>query len=362
MKIHGILMTLCLVLAAGSVVIGQETVKPTDNSVSVPGVPPKITKNDDTTKQITVDEEKNNDDLTATSSTQTTDNKDTKDRYRIGYQDTLDVTIYRHPELSGQVNVNPDGTINLFRLEKPIIALCKTENELKNEIADAYRKDYLRDPFVNVRAVDQKSQSFAVIGSVEKPGTFYVNRKIRLLELLAYAGGPNDDAGQRLIVARTGSPSTCREDVAVQINQDEQISLLDYKIKDILESKENLWMQPGDIVSVLDADVVYVVGNVNKRQTLKLKEPITLSQAIAAAEGVKDTTDKSSVKILRRKPDSLDREELVFNLKDIENQKIVDPELEPNDIVAVSKDSKKLIIKGFVDAIKSGIPTLFYRF
>ena len=352
MKMTGFLMTFCLVLIFGTIAFGQETVKPADNSV----------KSTDKRVEKTEIIDNKNADTAMTSTAAKPTSKDTKNRYRIGYEDTLEVRVTRHEALSGQFSVNPDGTINLPQIDTPIVAVCKTEQQLANDIAAEYRKDYLRNPYVNVRAVDQKSQSFSVIGSVEKPGTFYVNRQIRLLELLAFAGGPNDDAGQRLIVARTGSLSTCDEDVPVQNDEEKQISLIDYKIRDILESKENLWMQPGDIVSVLDADVVYVTGNVNKRQTLKLKEPITLSQAIAASEGVKDTTDKSSVKILRRKADSLDREELVYNLKDIESQKIADPELEPNDIVAVSKDTKKVIIKGFVEALKSGIPSLFYRF
>lgn len=359
MKILGILITFCLVFALGTFAFGQETVKPADNSVKVPGKSVRETEKkaveDEADKTAVVDTKDTQPDTAKTSDGQ-------NDRYRIGYQDTLEIIIYRHPELSGAVNVNPDGTINLFRLEKPIIAVCKTENQLRNEIAAAYRENYLRDPYVNVRAVDQKSQSFAVLGSVEKPGTFYVNRRIRLLELLAFAGGPSKDAGQTLIVARTGSLSTCRDDSSATTGNDENVALLYYKISDITESKENLWMQPGDIVSVKDADVVYVVGNVNKPQEIKLKEPITLSQAIAAAQGTKSSTDKKNVRILRRKPDSFDREELSFNLQDIESQKVSDPVLEPNDIVAVSKDQQKVIVKGIFDIIKTGVPSLFYRF
>lgn len=351
MKILGTIMTFCLVCVFGTFAAGQVVVKPADNTVK-------------TTKKIDKDDAENpkiielNDKNTSVAEVP----KNSTERYRIGFQDTLEITVYNHEKLSGQFSVNPDGTIKLFRLDKPIIAVCKTENELREEIAAAYRENYLRDPYVNVRAVDQKSQSFAVIGAVQKPGTFYVNRRIRLLELLAYAGGPNDDAGQKLIVARTGSSSACRDDSTVAAyDADADMTLLDFKIKDIKEGKQNLWMQPGDIVSVLDVDVAYVVGNVNSAQEIKLREPITLSQAIAKAEGVKDTTDKASVTILRRKEDSFDREELVYNLKDIEQQKISDPILQPNDIVAVSKDKTKVAIKGLMDVLKSGLPTIFYR-
>src|SRR5262249_61197786 len=84
---------------------------------------------------------------------------DTNERYRIGYQDTLEIQVFRHPELNRRVNVNPNGTINLFRLDQPIVAVCKTENELAKDIEKAYEKDYLRNPEVSVIAVEQKSQA-----------------------------------------------------------------------------------------------------------------------------------------------------------------------------------------------------------
>src|SRR5262249_4222433 len=49
------------------------------------------------------------------------------DRYRIGYQDTLDIQVFRHPELNKRVSVDAKGTITLFRLDTPIVAVCRTE-------------------------------------------------------------------------------------------------------------------------------------------------------------------------------------------------------------------------------------------
>lgn len=282
------------------------------------------------------------------------------DRYRIGYQDVLDVQVFRHPELNLRVTVNPNGVIYLNRLEKPIVAVCKTERQLANDIIDAYKVKYLRDPQVNVAIVEQKSQSVAVIGAVEKPGNFYVSRRVHLLELLAMAGGPNKEAGTRLIVARTGSSSNCQAPDADPAAGDE-IALMGYKIRDVQEGKKTLWMQPGDVVSVLDADIVYVYGNVNHQGEIKVREPITLTQAIASAEGLKSATRMDRIRILRQKPDSLDREELVFNLKEIDAGKERDPYLEPNDIVAVSQDSAKSILLSVGNAFKYSIPTVITR-
>ena len=105
----------------------------------------------------------------------------TADRYRIGYQDAIEVQVFGQPQLSQRVRVNSNGTVNLFRLPQPLVAVCKTERELANDIADAYRKDYLRNPEVNVTTVEQLSQSFAVIGAVEKPANYFISKRPRLL-------------------------------------------------------------------------------------------------------------------------------------------------------------------------------------
>lgn len=285
---------------------------------------------------------------------------DRDDRYRIGLQDVLTIQVFRHPELGITAPVNPNGTIYLYRLEKPVVALCKTERELAADIAAAYKVSYLRDPQVNVVVSEQKSQSLSVIGAVEKPGTFYLNKRMHLLGLLALAGGPNKESGTRLIVARAGSNSSCRGNND-NTAQGDEIALMGFKVRDIQEGKKTLWMQPGDVVSVLDADVVYVYGNVAKPGELKVREPITLTQAIASAEGLKSATDKGNVRILRQKADSLDRDEIVVDLAAVEKGKAKDPYLEPNDIVAVSKDKAKDIMLGIGAALRNGIPTILSR-
>jgi polysaccharide export outer membrane protein len=286
--------------------------------------------------------------------------QNSEDRYRIGYQDTLAIQIFRHPELTQKVNVNANGTINLFRIDTPIVAVCKTEQELSADIAEAYKKDYLRNPEVQVVAVEQKSQAFGVMGAVDKPGSYYINRRVRLLELLSFAGGPNKEAGSRVLVSRGGSTTNCRtpsSNAAV----DNDSELMTYRLKDVLEAKVNLYMQPGDVVYVADADVIYVYGNVNKQGQVKITEPITLTQAIASSEGLKPATKKDTVRVIRQKPGSLERDEFVYNLNDIDKRKINDPYLEPNDIVAVSEDKTRSILNALKNSLTQGLPSLFYR-
>ena len=298
---------------------------------------------------------------TTTAAVLTTDGSPGKDeRYRIGFQDSLEVQVFRHPELTQRVNVNTNGTINLFRLNEPILAVCKTESELANDIADAYRKDYLKNPEVKVLAVEQRSRAFAVIGAVVNPGKYMISRRVRLLELISEAGGPSKEAGTRVWVVRLGSTSNCTLNEA-PVAEGADMTLLDYRLKDIIEGKENLVMRPGDIVSVMKADAVFVFGNVNKQGRVEIKEPLTLTQALASAEGLKSASDKGKILVIRQIPGSLERKEFAYDLNDITKRKVPDPFLEPNDVVAVNTDKTKEIFQSIGRSLTNGIPSLFYR-
>jgi polysaccharide export outer membrane protein len=292
---------------------------------------------------------------------QTPADRTTRDeRYRIGFQDVLSIQVFRHPELTIDATVNPNGVIYLYRLEKPIVAVCKTERELADDIAAAYKVSYLKNPQINVIVREQKSQSMAVIGAVEKPGTFFVSKRVHLLELIAMAGGPNKESGTRVIVQRPGSSTNCKMPDGSKVI-DDNIALLGFKMRDIQEGKKTLWMQPGDVVSVMDADTVYVYGNVIKPGEVRFREPITLRQAIASSQGLKPATEKNAVRILRQIPDSIERTELVFDLIAIDKGKVSDPYLEPNDIVAISKDGTKDILNGILRTVTNSVPTVLSR-
>jgi polysaccharide export outer membrane protein len=282
------------------------------------------------------------------------------EKYRIGFQDTVAIEVFRHPELSLTVNVSPDGTIRMPRIDNPIVAVCKTERELGDTITNYY-KSYLKNPFVTARAVEQRSQPFAVVGAVQKPGSFYLNRKIRLLELLAFAGGPNVEfAGSKIQIARVGNINGCAEPTEEE-KAEETFEFIGYNLNDVLQGKVNPLMQPGDIVSILIAEEAYVVGNVNKPTKVTLNEPKTLTQALAIAGGIDKTANTGKVVIQRHDPGSGIKKELVFNLKDIREQKIPDPQLQANDIVQVSNDKVKGFIKGFREIITNTIPSTITR-
>jgi polysaccharide export outer membrane protein len=277
--------------------------------------------------------------------------------YRIGFQDILQVVVYRHPELSQTVSVGQDGRIYLPRIKDPIVAVCKTDRELAQLITELY-KNYLRTPFVNVRTVEQRSQPFAVIGAVNKPGNFYLNQKVRLLQLLSLAGGQDvEKSGSRIQVARIGNLSAC----SPSDERDGDVEFFAYELNDVLSGKSNPWMEPGDIVSVLEASEAYVVGEVFEPAKILLKEPVTLSEAIAKAGGLGPNAKTTKVVIQRKEKGSPVRTELVFNLKEIKAKNMPDPLLQANDIVEVSSSQGKVIKKSLWKIFTQGLPNIFYR-
>ena len=209
-------------------------------------------------------------------------------------------------------------------------------------------------------AVEQRSQVFGVVGAVKKPGSFFLNRKIRLLELLALAGGPDVEfAGSKIQIARGGNLNGCA--VNSDENDDDNFEFIGYRLNDVLQGKENPLMQPGDIVSILIAEEAYVIGDVKKPTKVVLNEPKTLTQALAIAEGMDSTANTAKVIIQRQEPGSGVKKELVFNLKEIRDRKVPDPQLQGNDIVVVSTDNFKRVKKGILDIIKNSSPTTILR-
>lgn len=359
MKLARIISLLCMVIFVSSLALpegfGQkaENVKPiekSDSSGEKKSPQQQIEKSETSEAQNNV----------VAAINQNTDKNTQNERYRIGYQDTIEVSVFRHPELLQNTILNPDGTINLPRIDVPVMAVCKTEGELKNNITALY-KTYLRDPFVTVRVVNQMSQGFAVIGAVQKPGNFYLNRRVRLLELLSLAGGQDVEfAGGKIQVARIGNVTGCKGTTDVTSEKDD-IEFLSFRLRDVLEGKQNPWLHPGDIVSVMQAEEAYVIGNVNKPTKISLREPVTLTMALAQAEGTDKNAEKGKVIIQRQEPGSAIKTELAFNLKDIRDKKIPDPFLQANDIVSVGTDKIKSLSNGLLKIVTGALPNAVYR-
>jgi len=266
------------------------------------------------------------------------------DRYRIGAGDVLDVRIYNRPQLSRDaVRVEGNGMIRMPLIETEIQAACLTEGELAKEIATRYTK-YYRNLQVDVFIKEFHSRQIAIIGAVNDQGRFELQRRIRLLELLTYAKGPSAKAGQTINVVHSSAPSLCKKD------DDEIGAFASYRLSDTLtgDSKANPYLEAGDIVTLPEADQVYVVGNVFMPITIPLKEPITVSRAIAMAGGTRQDTKKDKIRIVRQEPGAQTKKEMLVDLSAIERRQAEDIQLLPNDIVDVPTSAGRSLLRGLI--------------
>src|SRR5919112_482794 len=281
------------------------------------------------------------------------------DRYRIGPADVLDIRIYNRPQLSRDaVRVEGNGMIRMPLIENDIQAACMTEGELAKEISTRYAR-YYKNLQVDVFIKEYHSRQVAIIGAVNDQSRFELQRRVRLLELLTYAKGPSAKAGQTINIVHSTASSPCKQ----ADETDESAAFSSYKLSDVLQGdpKSNPYLEAGDIVTVPEADQVYVVGNVFMPLTISLKEPITLTRAIAMAGGLKQDTRKDKIRVLRQEPGTTIRKEITVDLSAIEKKRSEDLSLAPNDIIDVPTSAGKSFLRSLIQGVVPGVGQLPVR-
>ena len=163
--------------------------------------------------------------------------------YIIGPGDTVNVYVYRAPELSVDVPVRPDGRIST-PLVPDVIALGKTPSQLSATIQQALGK-YIKDPNVTVMVTSfagPPDRQIRVIGEVAQPLAMPYRVQLSLLDVvIATKGLTRFAAGNRAVVVRQepGGPRT-----------------YNVRLDDLLKDgdvSQNVLMQPGDTLFVPQA-------------------------------------------------------------------------------------------------------------
>lgn len=159
--------------------------------------------------------------------------------YRIGPLDTLNIVVWRNPELSGPVTVRPDGFISM-PLIGDLKAAGKTPTELSQEARTTLVKLVL-DPVVSIVVTGVNAVSadqVRIVGEVPKPQSVPYRQDLTLLDVMIQVGGITDFADGNNAVLIRGSEGG------------KQYSI---KLKDLLKRSDisaNVVLLPGDIVMV----------------------------------------------------------------------------------------------------------------
>ena len=125
--------------------------------------------------------------------------------YKIGPLDSVNVNVWRNPELSMNVTVRPDGKISAPLIED-LPALGKDPTTLARDIERALSK-YIRDPVVTVIVagfVGPYPEQIRVVGEAAKPQAIPYRQGMTVLDLMIVVGGLTDFAdGNNASILRT---------------------------------------------------------------------------------------------------------------------------------------------------------------
>jgi polysaccharide biosynthesis/export protein len=269
-------------------------------------------------------------------------------KYLLGPGDVLDLRVYNEPQFNGPLVVDDEGNVAIPFIEAPIRAQCRSDREIKVDVIKALSK-FLNKPQINLRLTEAKSRPPAVVfGAVRSPSRVQMQRRVKLLDLLATSGGVTEAAGGDIQIFHT-EPIMCpdAEDLAALPAESfkpadpTQVGYDIFSLRDLKDGKPeaNPIVRPGDIVIVQESQPVYMTGAVRQPMSLYLKDGMQLKQAIAMVGGLGKDAKSSAVVIWRRKKGQTEPEKMIVNFKDIQKEKIKDIQLQPYDIVDVPDNS-----------------------
>jgi protein involved in polysaccharide export with SLBB domain len=249
--------------------------------------------------------------------------------------------------------VDEDGKIQVPYSAEGVVATCKTEKDLLVEITKIWSR-LLKTPQVSFRVTQRNRPPIAVYGEIRTPQKIELSRQVRLLEILSFSGGPTEKAGGMVQVVHTLPPMCTEKNNAAAGSAFDAPKL--YSLSSLRNGTEetNPIVQPGDLVVVLKAPPVYVIGEVNILKEIYITENgLTLTEALAQAGGFNREAQKKDIVIQRLKSGSKERETIKVNFELMVKGKTSQIMLQPEDIVVVNK-TKKSIGETILEVITGG--------
>lgn len=159
--------------------------------------------------------------------------------YIIGPGDSLNIIVWRNPELSMNVPVRPDGKVTMPLVDE-LVAQGKTSVEIAREV-EAVLGKLVRDPVVTVIVtgfVGPYSEQIRVVGEAAKPQALPYKQKMTLLDVMIAVGGLTDFADGNGASITRASEGNKRYSV---------------RIKDLVKRGDisaNVEMKPGDVLII----------------------------------------------------------------------------------------------------------------
>jgi polysaccharide export outer membrane protein len=267
----------------------------------------------------------------------------------IGPGDLLHVKVLEAAELEQSARVTDGGTFTLILGGNVHVAgLTPPEAALAIErvLIDGH---YLLTPHVSVITEQTATQNVTILGQVRSPGNYAIGTPRPILDVLALAGGLTELANRKVMIQR----HTTKERIAFELSNSANAAL-----------DGSVDVFPGDTVIVSKADVVYILGDVNRPGGIAMvTNDSTLSavQAISLAGGTPPNAVPSHTRLIRKQADG-SRVEIPLQLSAMEKGKQPDIQLQADDVLYVPFSYTRNIAVGAGSLVGATSSAAIYHF
>ena len=154
----------------------------------------------------------------------------------LGPTDVIEIRVFREDDLSGEYEVEANGTVN-FPLVGSVPMAGLSPTDASAELTRLLEDGFLRDANVTIRVLEYNSRQVHVLGEVKQPGSFPYSDGMTIVQAITLAGG----------LADTGAPNRT---TVTRMDADEQL-VLQVPFGDISQGRApNVPLLPEDLVFV----------------------------------------------------------------------------------------------------------------
>lgn len=209
----------------------------------------------------------------------------------LGSGDVLKISVFGNPNLSLETRVSETGSIT-YPLLGEVAVGGLTPAAAEKLIAKRLQSGgFLLKPEVNIFVIQFQGQLVSVLGQVVRPGSYPIDGKRTLTDILALAGGASTTGADTVDLVRTRNGKTTKE----------VINIVDMLNNGALG--KNYEMAGGDIIFVPRAPTFYIYGEVLKPGAYRLEKNMNVMQALSLGGGITPRGTQRGIEIRRQGAD-----------------------------------------------------------
>ena len=160
-----------------------------------------------------------------------------QDAYHLNPGDQVFIEVWNEEDMQREVVIMPDGNLS-FPLAGQVRAAGLSAQQLQDGITEALSA-YISSPVVTVSVTQMLGNTVYVIGQVNTPGVFVMNRPMTALQALSLSGGFTTFADTKRIKIIRGEPGN------------EQVFRVNYSELSAGDDLEhNRYLESGDVLIV----------------------------------------------------------------------------------------------------------------